>query len=71
MVSLQGGYFNQVAFGSEIQRLRILIAKTLHTGYHMVGGKDSPGSFCGVSHSLQNDPATIWAFMTPILKEFE
>jgi len=60
--------------GSEIQSMHFGASQsqiTLHTGYYKVGGKEIIVSFSGVSDSLQHDPAAVWAFMRPILKEIK
>ena len=41
---------------------------TLHTGCYFVGAEDKPHLFCGVSDSLQHDPAAVWSFLRPVLK---
>ncbi|KAK6183523.1 hypothetical protein SNE40_010993 [Patella caerulea] len=57
---------------SEIQSMHFGASQsqiTLHTGYYIVGGMAHPVSFCGLSDSLQHDPASVWAFLKPVLTE--
>ncbi|MES9906221.1 MAG: hypothetical protein ABW168_26520, partial [Sedimenticola sp.] len=42
---------------------------TLHTGYYAIGNTDKLVTFSAVSDTFQHDPASIWAFMTPVLQE--
>ena len=40
---------------------------TLHTGFFKTGTMESIQSFCGVSNSLQHDPASVCVFFNPVL----
>jgi len=57
---------------NEIQSMHFVASQpqiSLHTGYYMIERIGKPVSFCGVSDSLQHDPASIWAFMKPVFAE--
>jgi hypothetical protein len=58
----------------EIQSMHFGASKpqiSLHTGFYKVGSVSKSVSFCGVSDSLNHGPASIWAYLKPVLKEIK
>ncbi|KAL5010757.1 hypothetical protein ScPMuIL_013062 [Solemya velum] len=44
---------------------------SLHTGFYKIGGVSKSVSFCGVSDSLNHGPASIWAYLKPVLEKIK